>query len=382
MLRALPLSTLAAQLLVLTVLAACATGEPSQDGDATVPLGAGEVGEASVAVATQESPNERDTKSLVSEPLSTTTPATSTPTLPTGGIAAPSPIPPPASEAPIAPSTTLRDEIEKLFDTWTEAFQTSDAALLLSTLSQDYAEICQTDKMQEWIEWPDWSISEILAVEVTSVFTDAENPDRAIASLNFDLSIDYTTESHSQHVTPLQYWFGLLPVLMEEGSWRVDRRPLIPVPDREEPMCAFEVPDYLKPAAGRKGPPDIGLPGLDLDELDGPPSWESEPGTLRNFSSWNYTGSNYMERLSFSGLVGTPLTSGELLVLYQNNLGDPAWNIRDEGKGIEGAWLTWTVHDYDGNLWYGSLAIASAGVDMHHVWLVLRSTGQTEETSN
>ena len=152
MLRALPLSTLAAQLLVLTVLTACATGEPDQDTGTPSPLAADEVGEARVAVTTQESPGERHTKSLVSEPQSTTTPVTSTPTLQTGGIAAP-PIPPPASEEPIAPSTTLRDEMEKLLDTWTKALRTEDAEILHSILSQDLVESCDLNKMQEWIEW-------------------------------------------------------------------------------------------------------------------------------------------------------------------------------------------------------------------------------------
>ena len=75
-----------------------------------------------------------------------------------------------------------------------------------------------------------------------------------------------------------------------------------------------------------------------------------------------------------SGIMGTPLASGDLMDLYKENLVDPSWDIRGGGEGTEGAWLTWNVLDKEGGLWYGSLAITAAGVDLQQVWLLLRSS--------
>ncbi len=68
------------------------------------------------------------------------------------------------------------------------------------------------------------------------------------------------------------------------------------------------------------------------------------------------------------------MTSGELMDVYQERMVHPSWDIRGEGKGTEGAWLTWTVHDDEDRLWYGSLAITSAGVNAQQAWMSLRST--------
>ena len=70
------------------------------------------------------------------------------------------------------------------------------------------------------------------------------------------------------------------------------------------------------------------------------------------------------------------MDSDDLMDLYKQNLVHPTWDIGDQGKGTEGAWLTWTVLDTKGGLAYGSLTIVAAGVDSQDVSLSLRSSFQ------
>ena len=61
----------------------------------------------------------------------------------------PSPTPEPDVPTRNAPTVTAtKQEVQALFDTWTEAFRTADAALLHSILEQDLARIFDPEKMQ------------------------------------------------------------------------------------------------------------------------------------------------------------------------------------------------------------------------------------------
>ena len=97
-------------------------------------------------------------------------------------------------------------------------------------------------------------------------------------------------------------------------------------------------------------------------------------GTLRSLTPRRSSGSAEEYQIVLSGLARTPLASGDLMDLYVENLADPSWDIREQGAGAEGAWLTWTVFANDGGLWYGSLAIAAWGGNLQQVWLSLRSS--------
>ena len=265
--------------------------------------------------------------------------------------------------------TRLQQAIQELFDTWIEAVRTKDAVLLHSTLSRDLGEICNTDKMQEWIEWTRSFNLETEDVQVISVFRDAGNPDRAMAELGVDPGQDGSSESQSLDAATAQSQIFPYQFLMEGGRWRTH----FPVFEVAPQSCPFEIPTYL--TSERDGGPDYpDIPGLDFSEMD---DWSLERpalGTLRSLTSRSSGGSAEEYRIVLSGLMRTPLASGDLMDLYKENLADPSWDIREQGAGAEGAWLTWTVFANDGGLWYGSLAIAAVGVNLQQAWLSLRSS--------
>ena len=256
-----------------------------------------------------------------------------------------------------------------MFDTWTEAFRTRDAVLLHSTLSRDLAEICDTDKMQEWIEWTRSFNRETEDVQVISVFRDAGNPDRAMAELGVDPGQDGSSESQSLDAATAQSQIFPYQFLMEGGRWRTH----FPVFELAPQSCPFEIPTYLTSERdGGRDYPEI--PGFDFSEYG---NWSLDrpaPGTLRSFTRISSNGSAEEYGIVLSGIMGTPLASGDLMDLYKENLVDPSWDIRGGGEGTEGAWLTWNVLDKEGGLWYGWLAITAAGVDLQQVWLLLRSS--------
>ena len=237
----------------------------------------------------------------------------------------------PAQEDTVTPqAANLRQAVQEMFDTWTEAFRTRDAVLLHSTLSRDLAEICDTDKMQEWIERTHGSGPETQVVEVISVFVDAESPDRAMAELRFGAGPDGSTESESLITATAQFRLFPFPVLVEGGNWRAHFP--YPVLQLAPQPCPFEIPTYL--TSERDGGRDyLEIPGFDFSEYG---NWSLDrpaPGTLRSFTSISSSGSAKEYEIVLSGIMGTPLASGDLMDLYKEHLVDPSWDIRGEGEG-------------------------------------------------
>ncbi len=174
-------------------------------------------------------------------------------------------------------NTILRQAVQKVFDTWTQALRANDASLLHATLSKSLAESCEISKVQEWIQWNGASVLEDQATQVISVFLDAENPDRALAALHVGAGPD-GTESQSRPAAMNQIQLFPFPIVMEEGMWRIS----LPyqILDSSLQPCPFEMP--VLPEEERLDSPNI--PGLDFDELYGL-SLDSPLGSMRSFSS-------------------------------------------------------------------------------------------------
>ena len=179
---------------------------------------------------------------------------------------------------------------------------------------------------------------------------------------------DESAEAPSPTVPTPKFWILPFLLLMEGGYWRIHAPLFLPI---SQP-CPFELPEYF--TSGREDSRDYPeIPGLDFSGLD---KWSlDEPalGTLDSLRSRSHSGGADEYHILLSGIVETTMSSGELMGLYQENLVDPSWDIRDEGRGAEGAWLTWSVRDNEeGGLWYGSLTITTVGVDLQQARLSLR----------
>ena len=227
--------------------------------------------------------------------------------------------------------------------------------------------------MQLWIEHFPYTIP---PPEVLSVFMNLEDPDRALAELGLgadSAKIDSLFLDNS--VAPPEFQHSYFPILFESGRWRAGAPTLLYSPTG--PVCPYEMPMPSPPeeADGHSSLEDYEaeypkIPGLDFNDRS--------DQTLGSFGSFS-EGSSHISKGKFleirkSRLANTHLTSSELMGLYQERMVHLSWDIRGQGKGTEGAWLTWTVHDDEGRLWYGSLAITAAGVNAQQIWMLLRTT--------
>ena len=267
----------------------------------------------------------------------------------------------------------LRRELQELFDIWTEAFRTGDGALIYRTLSQDLAQVCNTNTLQEWIEWNTAPGRDNRDIKVISGFKDAGNPDRAIAEVRIGERPSGSTESQPLGASTAQSDILPYQLLKEQGRWRL-HDPFFPL---RSGSCPFEVPMYG--TGGRDQGYDYPeIPGLDFSELDTRFPRTETVGDLSSLSSRSMTSSRsssgHTYTITLSGYLITPLASSELMDLYRKNLAHPSWDIRDEGKGDEGAWLTWTVRDGQGTLVFGSLTIVKVGIDQQEATLSLRTS--------
>ena len=261
-------------------------------------------------------------------------------------------------------STTTRQEIQRLFDTLLEAFRSTDATLLHSTMPQALASLCPAESMKPWLKE---NGPRIQAFEVESVFIDAEDPDRGMAQL--------TLQPERDEAKPLQVesarWFPLtgspFPLQREEGHWKAG----YPMP-QEYPDCPYQLHQFV-PSEPGAGPDYPNIPGLDLNMWN-TPFRNPEPGSLGNLSQTGFTGSPAgIYTIRSATLQATDLTAGELISRYRERLARPGWNIREQGTGAEVSWFTWTIHDEEGHLWHGALTATAAGEGWQSVSLFLHS---------
>ena len=107
--------------------------------------------------------------------------------------------------------------------------------------------------------------------------------------------------------------------------------------------------------------------------------WYPEPdGTHREISKLF---DDFVHAGSFTGIYEiqgekhweTDEPPGVILRRYRDQLVHPSWNIQGESLTEPVAWLIWTAHDSDGNLWYGSLVATLAGRERVQVWMSLHS---------
>lgn len=258
----------------------------------------------------------------------------------------------------------IRKETQALFDTLQEAFRTADAGLLHSTMPRDLALLCPAESMEPWLleNGP-----RIQAFELASVFIDAEDPDRGMAQLALIPERDEAKPLQVESV----HWFPLtgvpFPLKREEGQWKAG----YPIP-QELPGCPYQ-PHQFVPSEPGVGPDYPNIPGLDFNMWN-IPFRNPEPASLDYLSHTNFHGSSGgMYDISSSSLQATDLNAGELISRYRERLAQPSWNIRERGTGTNASWLTWTVHDEEGHLWYGTLVAATAGEGWQRVWLSLHS---------
>ena len=270
----------------------------------------------------------------------------------------------PTPDAP--PVAATRREVQELFDIWTEALRTSDAALLHSILAQDLARICDVEEMQPWIEETG---PRTPAFQVVSVFLDTEDPDQGMAQLQLLPEEDERRSRQSQAVSLFPIQGFPFPLKREDGAWKAGF-PLLQGPG----ICPYHA--HRPPPRDPEYRDDFPkIPGLDFSVWDTPsPDRDRSPGSLDSFTNRGSGGSmNGTYVITASSLMETGLSPAELTERFRENLAHSSWNIRGEGAGAEASWFTWTVHDQDGHLWHGALAALTAGEGWQRVWLSLHS---------
>ena len=247
-----------------------------------------------------------------------------------------------------------------------ESLRNADAPLLRSTMARELAQICDPDKMQPWLDEIGPGIPDF---ELVSVFIDTEDPNQGMAQLQLAAEEDNGRGRQSQAVSLFLIQGFPFPVKREGGNWKAGF-PLLQGPG----ICPYHAPQPPpRDSEGGEGFPSI--PGLDLSSWYAPsPDRHHSPGSLDSFSSRGVASSmNRAYAITASDFMKTDLGPAELMSRYRENLTHPSWDIKDEGAGGEASWLTWTVHDEEGHLWYGTLVAATAGEGWQRVWLSLHS---------
>ena len=308
-------------------------------------------------------PTPTDTPVSTKEP--TVTPAAAPTATPVQSPAlGPSPTPLPVVQ--VTTSTETRQEIQALFNTWTEALHNADATLLHSTMAQELAQFCDPDKMQPWLDEIGPGIPDF---ELVSVFIDTEDPNQGMAQLQLATDEDNGAGLQAQAVSLFPIQGFPFPVKREAGNWKAGF-PLLQGPG----ICPYHPsqPPLPDPESGEGFP---SIPGLDFSSWYAPsPDRDHSPGSLDSFSSRGVASSmNRAYAITASDFMKTDLGPAELMNRYRENLTHPSWDIKDEGDSEEASWLTWTVHDEEGHLWYGTLVAATAGEGWQRVWLSLHS---------
>ena len=271
----------------------------------------------------------------------------------------------------------IKQEVQELFDIWVQSFQSQNAALLESTLTQRLSQMCKLDRMQPWIE----EVGPLMpALEVLSVYVDPLNPNHTIAELNigtYDVGRAIVPFAFVPSVRPHS---SLFPVVWEDGKWRaaLPAPTYFPVDD----ACPFQIPmNASSPESQAHSETEYTsrlkypkIPGLDFGDRN----FLSPRDTLGSFGSLGMPSSSSTggksRILEFSRTARTHLTSASLMNLYEERMVHPSWDVQGRGAGDHGAWLTWTVYDDEGDLWYGSLAITATGVNAQQIWLLLRTS--------
>ncbi len=296
-----------------------------------------------------------------------TTPANSSPTV----AATPTKAPEPAATEIVthAASETSNGErgsdervkvaVQQLFDTWTRALREDDAALFHSVLTREMAGSCGLDELQSWLDRDEGFLAEAV---VATVFTDVNDPSRALA----ELVVGRPEESI------LFPW----PVAREDGEWRAGFPVALTV--RECPYAESGAPPG--PEGGQPEYPQI--PGLDLERregiLDAVPGTRVIRGNIRTGNSGSGFSSGgsmspYDNQVNIHAEVETEYVAAELVRLYRDGLNHPSWNILDEGSSSEFGWFSWSVPDTEGRLWHGRLVVAPLHEGWKQVWLSLYS---------
>ena len=259
------------------------------------------------------------------------------------------------------------DSIQRLFDTWAEAFQTQDAGLLRSTLTRDLAARCELGALKPWIEQIGPNVP---AFEVTSVFFDTNNPDKALA----ELVAKPENEEHFSALRPESAFVMAIssfpyPVEQEDGEWRAGFHSIPDMPS----FCPFAA---LPPPVGLEEEDQFpNIPGLEFRVLrDISPVVDRTPGSLGSLDKGGKSGAlNGTYLIEAYGLIESTEEPGGIVSLYRNNLEHSSWEIQDEGAGGDAAWFTWTVRDDRSNLWNGSLVAVAMGEGFTKVSLFLHS---------
>ena len=110
------------------------------------------------------------------------------------------------------------DSVQRLFDTWAEAYRTHDARPLRSTLTRDLATKCELETLKAWIERIGPNVAPF---EVKSVYFNTNNPEKALAEL-------VAKPESEEQVSALRPEAALVmamssfhyPVEQEDGEWR------------------------------------------------------------------------------------------------------------------------------------------------------------------
>ena len=248
---------------------------------------------------------------------------------------------PTATPSPAQPTAhELKQAGQQLFDTFSTAIQTQDAAALHGIFVADLRGRCTVEQMQEALGSGGVSFPE---AEVKAVFLDLEDPTSAF----MQLALSGQPEGNFEAVVSGMAFAFPFPMMLEEGGWRLSFPTLAIVQEEGCPFSGGSTQAEARPEGRRivEPTPQPALPRL------APP-----PGARAIVSGGGGGSGEY----TASVLLKTDMTLVALLEHYRQQIIQPEWKVQQETIDEGLAALTWTLRDEADYPWFGVLLIIPA----------------------
>ena len=250
---------------------------------------------------------------------------------------------------PVLPTAQeLKQDGQELFSAFFAAVEAKDGAALHGLLEADIREQCTPEQVEQSVAFED----DFPNLQVTAVFVDLEDPNRALAQVSLLGEPEPGLEGFASNIATTFPF----PMVREDGKWRLGI-PFFPAGEGcPLPESSSQEATATPTSRQLDAPPQPAFPRL-----------EHPPGLRAIVSGSGGGGGEY----SASALLETDMTLEALLEHYRQQVLQPDWKVQQETMDEGLAALTWTFHDEADYPWFGVLLVnpAEEGLWWVRVWM-------------